>query len=79
MSQIQRPPIAANLRQLKAQSGLTYAAIAKKLGRTERTVQRWAHDDYPGPSWPEVLRLAALFGVEPATFYEPVDDLPAAA
>lgn len=67
----ERPPIAHNLRALKERSGLTWAAIARALEVNERWVYEWARPDGAyQPSWPNVVKLAALFELDdPGWFY----------
>lgn len=67
--QAMRPPIAANLRRLKTESGLSWEEIARAIGASERLVRKWGRADDANPKWPYVVKLAALFGVEPHELY----------
>jgi transcriptional regulator with XRE-family HTH domain len=72
-----KPPIAANLRKLKEHRSITIAEIARQLEVGERLVNAWVSDTGTDPSWPNVVKLAELFEVEPFNFYDPAfgDDL----
>ena len=69
MSTTTRPPIARNLRLLKEHHGLTWNEIARRLEVGDRLVSAWANEEATDPSWPNVVKLAALFEVEPHVFY----------
>lgn len=64
-----KPPIAANLRKLKEHRSITIAEIARAVEVGERLVQYWITEDGADPSWPNVVKLAELFDVEPHVFY----------
>lgn len=64
-----KPPIAANLRKLKEHRGLTWVDIARRLEVGERLVNAWASENATDPSWPNIVKLAELFDVEPHVFY----------
>lgn len=65
-----KPPIARNLRLLKEHRGMTWAEIARQMEVGERLVNAWASDTDTDPSWPNVVKLAELFGVQPHDFYD---------
>lgn len=65
-----KPPIAANLRELKASRGCTVRDIALAVDVGERSVQMWLSDDDVDPSWANLCKLAEFFDVRPAHFYE---------
>lgn len=69
-----KPPIAANLRELKQSRGCTVRDIAVALEVGERSVQMWLADDGSEPSWPNVCKLAQFFQVRPAHFYETAEE-----
>lgn len=69
MSNTPRPPIARNLRLLKEQRGMTWTEIARRLEVGERLVTAWANETATDPSWPNVVKLAELFGVKPHDLY----------
>lgn len=73
-----RPPIAENLRRLKAEAGVTWKQIADDLGVYERQVLEWARPAGAGrytASWETVTKLAAYFSeklrreIDPGEFY----------
>lgn len=64
-----KPPIAANLRKLKEHRGITIAEIARQLEVGERLVNGWVSETGTDPSWPNIVKLAELFEVEPHVFY----------
>jgi transcriptional regulator with XRE-family HTH domain len=66
---LQKPPIAANLRALKEHRGFTIAEIARRIETNERLIQYWISEDGTDPSWPNIVKLAELFAVEPHVFY----------
>lgn len=71
----ERPPIAANLRRLKAESGLSWEEIAREIDASERLVRKWSRPDDSDPKWPYIVKLAELFGVEPHEMYaEPAEN-----
>lgn len=68
-----KPPIAANLRELKQARGLTAREIANAVDVGERSVQMWLSETGSEPSWANVCALAEFFDVRPAYFYEVPD------
>lgn len=70
MTHTANPPTAANLRSLKESKGLTVSDIARAVNVGERVVQYWLQDEGNIPSWPNICKLADLFNVRPAYFYD---------
>jgi transcriptional regulator with XRE-family HTH domain len=64
----ERPPIAPQLRRAKDAKGCTWRDVAVALDVTERMVSKWASGESE-PIWPNIVKLAAFFGVEPGYFY----------
>lgn len=72
MSTSVRATVKRNLRELKRQSGLTWAEIAERVGVRERQVYRWSDDEEPvTPNDANLEALAKVFEVEVAYFYTP--------
>lgn len=66
-------PLTANLRAFKEARELTWPEVARACAVGERLVNTWASDEGTDPSWPNVCRLARLFGVHPCVLYMPPD------
>lgn len=73
----ERPPIAANLRLLRHEAGVSWRELAAELEVSERQVHEWARitgAQYVA-SWETCIKLAAFFTarlerpIEPGDFY----------
>ena len=56
-----------NLKEIKKRSGKTQLEIAKELGVTRRTIQRWLSDDAATPDHVTRLLEIIYFGTDPNT------------
>jgi transcriptional regulator with XRE-family HTH domain len=73
---MQAPDVGSRIKEAREAAGFSQTALARELGRGERTVQAWERNERT-PRIDHLTQLAGLLGRSVAWFYEAPEDIAA--